>query len=467
MDSLGLYWKNATTDAVGEKHGVSEKDLKSLAPRIKQIHQQMADERKAKKLRYRDLPYDDDMMAAVNKQIEHFRDRCEVLVVLGIGGSALGNIALHNALNPYTYNLLSDRTRTGPQLFVLDNVDPDQIKSVVDYVTPKIKKTIVNVISKSGETAETASQFILFRDLLQQKLGKKYKDNILATTDPKGGTLREISKAEEYRTLEVPDGVGGRFSVLSAVGLFSAGMCGIDIEALMAGAAAMDKRLKEADVFANPAALIAAIHYTLDQKGKNISVMMPYSTSLYYLGDWFRQLWAESLGKKDGLTKKNVYAGQTPIKALGTTDQHSQVQLYREGPNDKLITFLEVERFNQKLAIPANMPDQETLKYLANSNFQTLINAEKLATEYALMESQRPTLTVMFPRVSAETVGQFIYLYETAVSYMGNLLEINPYDQPAVELGKQATYALMGKAGYADLAKKIDVVRKRDKKYLV
>src|SRR6185295_3156499 len=156
---------------------------------------------------------------------------------------------------------MSDRTRTGPQLFVLDNVDPDQIKSVIDLITPKIKKTIVNVISKSGETAETASQFILFRDLLQQKLGKNYKDNVLATTDPKGGTMRQIATDEGFRTLEVPEGVGGRFSVLSAVGLFSAGMCGIDIEALMAGAAAMDKRLKEPDVMKNPAALIAAISY--------------------------------------------------------------------------------------------------------------------------------------------------------------------------------------------------------------
>src|SRR5688572_381720 len=195
------------------------------------------------------------MVAAVNKEIEHFRDRCEVLVVLGIGGSALGNIALQSALNPSTYNLMSDRTRTGPQLFVLDNVDPDQIKSVVELITPKIKKTIVNVISKSGETAETASQFLLFRDLLQQKLGKKYRENILATTDPKGGTLREIASAEGYRTLEVPDGVGGRFSVLSAVGLFSAAMCGIDIEALMAGASAMDKRCKDSDITSNPAAL--------------------------------------------------------------------------------------------------------------------------------------------------------------------------------------------------------------------
>lgn len=469
MDRLSLYWKNATAEAVGEQHGVSDKDLKNLSPRIKTIHKQMAEDRKAGKLRFRDLPYEDEMLDAVQREVEHFRDRCEVLVVLGIGGSALGNIALQSALNPYTYNVMSDRARPGPQLFVLDNVDPDQIKSVVDLIAPSIKKTIVNVISKSGETAETASQFILFRDLLQQKLGKKYADNILATTDPKGGTLREICNKEGFRTLEVPDGVGGRFSVLSAVGLFSAGMCGIDTDALLAGAQAMDKRLKSDDVYENPAALIAAVHYALNEKGKHMSVMMPYATGLYYLGDWFRQLWAESLGKKFDITgKKEVFAGQTPIKALGTTDQHSQVQLYREGPNDKLITFLEVERFNHKLAIPGTMKGVEALDYLAGANFQTLINAEKLGTEYALLESQRPTMTVLFPSVTPETVGQFIYLYECAVSYMGGLLNINTYDQPAVQLGKDATYALMGKAGFADLGKKIQTaVSKRDKKYLV
>src|SRR5687768_13650551 len=261
MDRISYYWRNATAEAVGEKHGVSDKDLKSLAPQIKELTRQMSVDRKAGQLKYRDLPYDEEMVEAINREVEHFRDRCEVLIVLGIGGSALGNIALQSALNPYTYNLMSDRTRTGPQLFVLDNVDPDQIKAVVDLITPKIKKTIVNVISKSGETAETASQFILFRELLQTKLGKKYKENILATTDPTGGTLREIATEEGYRTLEVPEGVGGRFSVLSAVGLFSAGMCGIDVEALLEGAAAMDKRLKDDDVLTNPAALIAAIHW--------------------------------------------------------------------------------------------------------------------------------------------------------------------------------------------------------------
>ena len=467
MDQIRLYWKNASADVVGEKHGVTEKELKETAPRIKDLTKQMADDRKAGKLKYRDLPYDDEMIDQVQRQVEHFRDRCDILIVLGIGGSALGNIALHNALNPYTYNLMSDRTRNGPQLFVLDNVDPDQLKSVVDLVGPKIRKTIVNVVSKSGETAETASQFILFRDLLQQKLGKKYKDNVIATTDPQGGTLREVANAEGYRTLEVPEGVGGRFSVMSAVGLFSAAMCGIDTDALLEGAADMDKRLKDADVFKNPAAMIAAVHYLLDQKGKTMSVMMPYSTSLYSLADWFRQLWAESLGKQNGLKRKNVNAGQTPIKALGTTDQHSQVQLYREGPNDKITTFLEVERFSTKLAIPSIMKDVQSLDYLAGSNFQTLINSEKLATEYALMESQRPTMTVLFPQISPQTVGQFFYLYETAVSYMGGLMDINPYDQPAVQLGKDATYALMGKSGYAELGKKIQAVAKRDSKFML
>jgi glucose-6-phosphate isomerase len=467
MDRISLYWKNASSEAVGEKHGVSDRQLKELSPRLKDLTRHFAEQRKARQLGYRELAYNDDMLDAVNRQVEHFRDRCEVLVVLGIGGSALGNIALHSALNPYTYNLLSDRTRLGPQLFVLDNVDPDQIKSVVEYIVPRVKRTIVNVISKSGETAETASQFILFRELLRSKLGKKYTDNILATTDPSSGTLRDIATQEGYRTLEVPNGVGGRFSVLSAVGLFSAAMCGIDIEALMAGARDMDKRCKEADPLKNPAAMIAAIHYLLNARGKSISVMMPYSSALYYLADWYRQLWAESLGKQNGLSRKNVFAGQTPIKALGATDQHSQVQLYREGPNDKVITFLEVERFGSKVPIPDSMKDVSALAYLAGSNFQTLINSEKLGTEYALRTSQRPTMTVSFPQISAETVGQFLYLYEVAVSYMGGLLDIDTYDQPAVQLGKDATYALMGKTGFKELAGKIQAAGKRESRYVI
>ncbi len=467
MDRISFYWKNASVDAVGKDHGVSVKDLKALAPRIARITKSIAEGRKKGEFRFRQLPYDADMIDSINREVEHFRDRCDVLIVLGIGGSALGNIALQTALNPYTYNLQSDRTRTGPLLFVLDNVDPDVIKSVVDFVTPRLKKTILNVISKSGDTAETAAQFVLFRELLQKKLGKRYTENVLMITDPEKGALRKVTKEEQYRSIDYPAGVGGRFSVLSPVGLFSAGMCGADIEAMMGGAADMDKRCKELDIMANPAAMIAAIHYLLDQRGKKMSVMMPYSSSLYGLADWYRQLWAESLGKQDGLRQKNLFTGQTPVKALGTTDQHSQVQLYREGPNDKIFTFLEVERFDQRPIIPDSLKHVSELEYLAGSTFQKLINSEKAGTEYALLKSGRPTTTVVFPRISADTLGQFFYLYETAVHYMGELLEIDTFNQPAVELGKKATFAVMGRKGYEALAAEIAPVAVKDKGFML
>ncbi|MGA2500164.1 MAG: glucose-6-phosphate isomerase [Tepidisphaeraceae bacterium] len=467
MDRISFYWKNASADAVGKDDGVSLKDLKALAPRIARITRNISDGRKKGEFRFRQLPYDPDMIDSINREVEHFRDRCDVLIVLGIGGSALGNIALQTALNPYTYNLQSDRTRTGPLLFVLDNVDPDVIKSVVDSVTPRLKKTILNVISKSGDTAETIAQFVLFRELLQKKLGKRYNENVLVITDREKGALRKITREEQYRSIDYPDGVGGRFSVLSPVGLFSAGMCGADIEAMMGGAADMDKRCKEMDLFANPAAMIAAIHYLLDQRGKKMSVMMPYSSSLYGLADWYRQLWAESLGKQDGLKQKNVFAGQTPVKALGATDQHSQVQLYREGPNDKIFTFLEVERFDQRPVIPDSLKHVPELQYLAGSTFQKLINSEKIGTEYALLQSRRPTTTVVFPRISADTMGQFFYLYETAVHYMGELLEIDTFNQPAVELGKQATFAVMGRSGSEALAADIASVAQKDRGFML
>ena len=228
---------------------------------------------------------------------------------------------------------------------MLDNVDPAMVHDVLDFIGPRLATTCVNVISKSGETAETASQFMIFRQALKDKLGASFASRIVATTDAKKGTLHSIAKQDGYAMLEVPGDVGGRFSVLSPVGLFSAAMCGIDIDQLLAGAAAMQKRTEITKWRENPAAVLAAIKYlAATKKGKPMHVMMPYSNRLYLLADWYRQLWAESLGKQHDRDGKEVFAGPTPIKALGTTDQHSQVQLYREGPNDKLTVFLEVDK---------------------------------------------------------------------------------------------------------------------------
>jgi glucose-6-phosphate isomerase len=324
------------------------------------------------------------------------------------------------------------------------------------------------VISKSGRTPETAIQFLAVRDLLIQKLGRAgYVKHTIATTDPKAGTLRNIADKEGLRTLEVPDGVGGRFSVLSAVGLLSAAMTGIDIDALLAGARDMDQRCKTEDVRKNPAAMNAAINWHYYQRGKNISVMMSYSYALKDFADWYRQLWAESLGKAKDIKGNEVFVGPTPVKAIGTTDQHSQVQLYREGPNDKLFTFLEVKNFPRSVKSGPAPECAPELADLAGQEMSRLFISEKLGTEYALLKSKRPCLSVVFDEVNAYTVGQFIYLYEVTTSIAGLLMGIDAYDQPAVELGKDATLAIMGVKGRELLAAEIRPLATRDEGYMI
>ena len=470
---IKLYYKNVIADVIGAEHGVTAKQLKALAEKTSPLILKLNKERKAGQTPYRELPFNTEIAQQVKELTAELKDRCENLVVLGIGGSALGNIALQTALNPYMHNL-DEMQRLGPRLFVFDNIDPDQLGSFLDWVgdrpaqAGKLDKTIFNVISKSGRTAETASQFLIVRQMLLDKLGPEGLQNqVVATTDPREGTLRKIATDENLRSLEVPQGVGGRFSVLSAVGLFSAAMCSIDIDSLLKGARDMDTRVSCEDFYKNPAAINAAINYHFYNRGQKISVMMPYSYALKDLADWYRQLWAESLGKAKDLTGSEVHVGPTPIKALGATDQHSQVQLYRQGPNDKLFTFLQVNNFERDLKIGPVPDSAPELGFLAGADLGTLLNSEKKATEYALLTDKRPCLTVIFDKVSAYTVGQFIYLFEVTASFAGALFGVNPYDQPAVEFGKEATFALMGKAGCEKLAEEIQPLTEIDGDFLV
>ena len=465
--NIHLYYKNVTADVVGPEHGISKAQLDALAKSAGPLIAELNRQRKDGKTRYRDLPYNEQYPKQVKAMAEQIRGACENFVVLGIGGSALGNIALQTALNPYLYNL-DNKQRKGPRLFVFDNVDPHQLSSFLDWVGDKLDKTIFNVISKSGRTAETAAQMMVIFDLIEKKLGPAgLKKQVIATTDVKEGTLRKIADKAGLRTLEVPDGVGGRFSVLSPVGLLSAAVCGIDIDGLLAGARAMDARCSDEDFFKNPAALNAAINWHYYNRGKHISVMMPYSHSLKDMSDWYRQLWAESLGKTNDLKGRPVFVGPTPVNALGATDQHSQVQLYREGPNDKLFTFLQVAAFNREVVIGPAPDVAPELSYLAGQPMSRLLNAEKAATEYALLHDKRPCLTVLFDGINAETVGQFIYLFEVTTSMAGLLFGIDAYDQPAVELGKDATFALMDKPGSEALAEKIRPVTTLDKTFMI
>ena len=315
-----------------------------------------------------------------------------------------------------------------------------------------LNKTLVNVITKSGDTAETMSQFMIVKDRLEKELGDKYRYNIVATTDSKTGILRQISEQEGYKTFVVPDDVGGRFSVFSAVGLLPFALVGIDVDEIVNGIKDMDLALKNTDIRNNIAAQNALIHYLLDKKkGKNISVMMPYSSRLKYVADWYVQLWAESLGKNKDKDGGDVNIGPTPVKALGATDQHSQIQLYNEGPNDKIINFIRVENFDTTLEIP-NIFEYTGIGYLGGKSINQLINAEADSTRVALADYGRPTVTISIEKVDGYNIGQLLYMLEVQTAIAGELYNINAFNQPGVEQAKNYTYALMGRAGYEDSA---------------
>lgn len=439
---------------VGAEHGLTEQELDAATEQARQAIQMVQQRRQSGDLRWMELPYADT--GEIEQLAADLRDQFENFVVLGIGGSALGNIALNTALNGPFYNQLTGRKT--PRLFVLDNSDPEFNAGLLDVIDPA--KSVFNVITKSGSTGETLSSFLFFRDAVQKAVGAdKIKDHFVLTTDPAKGPLRDLVNQEGFRSLPVPEGVGGRFSVLSPVGLLSAAVTGSDIKQLLAGAAYADELTREADPWRNPAALGALIQYLLYGKGVDIVVMMPYAQRLKDVADWFAQLWAESLGKKLSRTGETVNVGPTPVKALGATDQHSQVQLYVEGPFNKLINFIRVEQFAEQGSLPAGYADMDAFGYLTGHSFAELINAEQEATAIALTEAGKPNMAHVVPEINAFTVGQLLYLLEVQTAIAGELFGIDAFDQPGVEAGKIATYALLGRSGYEQQRQQIEQSR--------
>ncbi len=455
-------YTNMLSDAVGE-HGVSAAELEAAGGMVDGVFSTLSRQRAEGILGFMDLPYDETTAGMVIKKATALEGRFENLVVLGIGGSALGTIALMSALCHPLYNMLDSKARGGrPKLFVLDNIDPDAIAGVMEVLDPA--KTLVNVITKSGGTAETVSQLVIFHEMMTKALGGNVADHFIATTDPAKGELRKMAGDLGWRTLPIAPNVGGRFSVLTPVGLFPAAMLGINIRQLLSGAAFMDRRSEAKAIDSNPALAYAALQYILCKRGVNVSVVMPYSSALADVSDWYRQLWAESLGKKISTDGKVINVGPTPVKALGATDQHSQVQLYVEGPFDKSITFIEVEKFNHQVSIPSVLGEYAAVGYLNGRTLNELIAAEKRGTEVALTEAGRPNGTIMIPEISEFTLGQLLYLFEAATAISGAFYGINAFDQPGVEAGKVAAYALMGRTGYEEKRAEIDKSQGRARK---
>jgi glucose-6-phosphate isomerase len=462
--TLRIDYTNMMGDVVDG--GVSAADWSAAPDAFRRAHAGFNRRRDVGELGFLSLPTD----AALHWQSTNFASRArgniDDVVVLGIGGSALGPIALRTALLAPAWNSLTTGERGGrPRLHVLDNVDPHTISALLGRLS--LERALFVVTSKSGGTAETMAQYLIVRErLAQAKLDAK--GHLVFVTDPAKGALRGIANAEGIPALEIPAAVGGRFSVLTPVGILPAALVGIDTAQLLAGARDIAERCATSGdrLTQNPAGVFATLQYLADTKlGRHIHVLMPYSDPLRDLADWFVQLWAESLGKHRAAGDPGV--GPTPFGALGATDQHSKVQLFMEGPPDKTVTFISVREGGADLTIPKLHSDVKELGYLGGHQLGELLSIEQRATAGALARRGRPNMTIHVDRVDAWHLGALFMLLEIATIYAGELYGVNPLDQPGVELGKQFTYAMLGRPDAEQARLEWNLLPKPDTRYSI
>jgi glucose-6-phosphate isomerase len=403
-------------NAVETTPGVSRDSLERLDEQVAVAHERIAAGRANDEHGYAALNLPETVDTnAIHRAVEPFDD-VDVFLNVGIGGSALGAATLSAALD------------SDVDAVYLDNVDPVHTAATLDSLP--LDRTVMNVVSRSGTTAETLSTFLVAREAME-RAGVDWTERTLVTTGEEGN-LRRLATQHDLPSLPVPDGVPGRFSVLSTVGLAAAAVQGYDLEALLAGGAAASESLT-GSLFESPAYAYGAVSYALAERGALTNAMMPYAESLEYFAEWFAQLWAESLGK-DGL-------GQTPARALGATDQHSQLQLYRAGPHDKMVTLVRPREYAD-LGIPET--DLEGLSYLGGASLGELLDAEFEATEASLAAADVPNVRIEIDQVDEYALGELLYAMEAACVLYGELASISTFTQPAVEWGKRAARGLLG-----------------------
>ncbi|MCA9783194.1 MAG: glucose-6-phosphate isomerase [Calditrichaeota bacterium] len=381
---------------------------------------------------------------------ESFAGRFRNFVLVGIGGSTWGTLAIQAALCHSNWNEV-DSVRGGcPRFYCLDNSDPDALSDLLEMIDPG--ETLVNVVSKSGTTAETAANFATLAGRFRESIGDDWASHFVLTTDQGDGLLQRIGREHGMAVLDIPPKTGGRFSLLTAVGLFPAAILGLDVRALVAGAEAITMAAIEEPLDRNRVLLASAASWLAYQQLATVNVVMPYARGLRYVANWYVQLWGESLGKKLDRQGRVVHSGSTPLGALGAADQHSLLQLFMEGPLDKLVTFVRVERFARSCPIASAFPDHPEVAYLGGHDMASLINAEQESTAEALRAAGRPSRTIELPEISAYWLGQLFQFLMLETFVNGELMDLNTFDQPGVEAGKLLTYGAMGRPGFSHSA---------------
>ncbi len=423
--------------------GLDAAALDGVAPSAKGAFEAFEARRRAGDLGFADLPRDVAAAEGAMRLAADLASRFENLLVLGIGGSSLGGRAIVSALAHPFHNLLPRERRGAMRVFFPDNSDPATFESLLG--TLDLAETCFATVTKSGGTAETMAQHLALRERCIARFGEEgYRARCVFVTDPAKGALRALAVQEGLRALAVPPNVGGRFSALSAVGLLPAAAAGVDVLSLLEGAGSLEGRCRSPSPRENPALLYAAVLHLMDaRKGRRIHVLMPYADALRETGDWFVQLWAESLGKRHDV-------GPTPFRAVGATDQHSSMQLMMEGPNDKVVTLVRIARprADVSLSVPPAYRAYPEIAYLDGHSMGELIEAERRATDAALRRAGRPTVSIELPRLDARAFGELLMLLELATAYAGGLYGVDAFGQPGVEAGKRYAQGLLGRPGY-------------------
>ncbi len=399
-------------------------------------------------LAFLDLP---EQNTSEIKEIGKIARQFDNFLLLGIGGSALGPRSILESLSPF-HNL-----HKKPKVFIYDNVDPMTLKAILEIID--LKKTFINVISKSGSTAETAVSFMILWQRLKD-LGLSHDKHMVITTDPQKGNLRKIVSDYNLKSLPIHPDVVGRYSVLSPVGLLTAEVIGIDSDDLLRGAKEIGQRCKIARLWDNPAIFISSALYLLQVlRNRDITVMLPYSDRLKSFSEWFCQLWAESLGKQG--------RGLMPYPSVGTTDQHSQLQAWIEGLEKYVVIFISVDDYKADFEIPHIFNNIDGMSYLSGHSLSELIKTEQEATEIALSKKGKPSININIPRIDAYYLGQLFHFFSITTAMTGFLYDVNPFDQPGVEEGKDLTYGMMGKKGYEAKREEFLNYRKNKDKYII
>nr|WP_221468693.1 glucose-6-phosphate isomerase [Cohnella thailandensis] len=431
---------------------VGQHEIDNLAPAVKLAHDQLHNGTGAGSdyLGWINLPfdYDKEEFARIQQAAKRIQSDSEALVVIGIGGSYLGARAAIEMLSHSFYNTLSKERRKTPQVFFAGN----NISST--YMTHLLqalegKDWSINVISKSGTTTEPAVAFRIFKEALETKYGKEAaKKRIYATTDKARGALKKLSDEEGYETFVIPDDVGGRYSVLTAVGLLPIATAGIDIEAIMKGAQDAAKLYNNGNLAENPAYQYAAIRNALYRKGKTVEILVNYEPGLHFVSEWWKQLYGESEGKD--------YKGIYPASVDFSTDLHSMGQFIQEGNRIIFETVIQVGEVKEQITIKSDPDDLDGLNFLAGKTIDFVNKKAFEGTILAHTDGNVPNLVVNIPDMSPHSFGQLVYFFEIACGVSGYLLGVNPFDQPGVEAYKVNMFALLGKPGFEEKKKELE-----------